>query len=126
MKTKLLIFVVTIIRKMRSGTSRRLCLGWRICSSSLRANVRKMRVSESTAVIETEPAVVEEDSKENELLKEPVGCDEITVTEEAPGIAKARKTLDQLGYVLETDLGKDFQKLQPSELLLFTGNLRML
>ena len=78
--------------------------------------MRKMRVSESTAVIETEPAVVEEDSKENELLKEPVGCDEITVTEEAPGIAKARKTLDQLGYVLETDLGKDFQKLQPSGL----------
>ena len=37
--------------------------------------------SESTAVIETEPAVVEEDSKENELLKEPVGCDEFTETE---------------------------------------------
>ena len=41
--------------------------------------------SESTAVIETDPALVEEDVKENELLREPVGCDEIIETEEAPG-----------------------------------------
>ena len=37
--------------------------------------------SESTAVIETDLAVVKEDVKENELLREPVGCDEIIETD---------------------------------------------
>ena len=64
--------------------------------------------SESTAVTETGQAVVKEDGKENELLKEPIGCEEIIETEEAPGLAKAQKTFDQLGYVFETDLGERF------------------
>ena len=34
-------------------------------------------------MIETDPAV-NEDVKENELLREPVGCDEIIETVEAP------------------------------------------
>ena len=46
---------------------------------------------------ETDPAVAEEDGKENELSKEPVGPDEIIETEEAPGFAKAQKTFNQLG-----------------------------
>ena len=61
--------------------------------------------------IETDPAV-KEDVKENELLREPVGCDEIIETEVAPGLSKAQKTFDQLGYVFETDFGERFPETQ--------------
>ena len=54
--------------------------------------------------------VVEIVSGLGEMLKQLKGeCEEeIIETEETPGFAKARKTIDMLDYVFETDLGEHF------------------
>ena len=50
--------------------------------------------SDSTAVIETDPVYFD--------------CVEMIEIEEAPGLSKAQKTFDQLGYVFKTDFGVRF------------------
>ena len=52
--------------------------------------------SDSTAVIETDPVYFD--------------CVEMIEIEEAPGLSKAQKTFDQLGYVFKTDFGERFPK----------------
>ena len=59
-----------------------------------------------TEVIETENATNNDSKADSEVLKEP--ADEIVESDEAPGLAKALKAFDQLGYVFEIEVGERF------------------
>ena len=59
-----------------------------------------------TEVIETENATKNDSKADSEVLKEP--ADEIVESDEAPGLAKALKAFDQLGYVFEIEAGERF------------------